>query len=48
MKILDGDRVAAELLAAEVHQTVICENGDIDALPDLVISLTHNHINIYS
>lgn len=36
VKILDGDRVAAELLAAEVHRTVICEHGDIDALPDLV------------
>lgn len=36
VKILGGDRVAAELLAAEVHRTVICEHGDIDALPDLV------------
>lgn len=36
VKILDGDRTAAELLAAEVHRTVICEHGDIDALPDLV------------
>lgn len=36
VKILDGNRVAAELLAAEVHRTVICEHGDIDALPDLV------------
>lgn len=36
VKILDGDREAAELLAAEVHRTVICEHGDIDALPDLV------------
>lgn len=39
VKILDGDRVAAELLATEVHRTVICEHGDIDALPDLVMVL---------
>lgn len=41
VKILDGDRVAAELLSIEVHRTVICEHGDIDALPDLV---WHLHI----
>lgn len=36
VKILDGNCIVAELLAAEVHRTVICEYGDIDALPDLV------------
>lgn len=35
-KVLNGDRIAAELLAAEVHRNVICEHADIDALPDLV------------
>lgn len=41
VKILEGDRVAAELLAAEVHRTVICEHGDIDALPDLVWQIVY-------
>lgn len=36
VKILDGDRVAAELLAAEVHRSVICENVGLETLPDLV------------
>lgn len=35
-KVLNGDRVAAELLAAEVHRNVICEHGNVDELPDLV------------
>lgn len=45
VKILDGDRVAAELLAAEVHRIVICEHGDIDALPDLVWAKNNNNNN---
>lgn len=36
-KILDGDDTAAELLATEVHRSVIYEHGDIEAVPDLVI-----------
>lgn len=37
VKILNGDRIAAEVLAAEVHRTVVCENADLETLPDLVI-----------
>lgn len=45
IKILDGNRVAAELLATEVHQTVICEHGDIEALPDLVSFLSSSSLS---
>ncbi|XP_031620263.1 inositol polyphosphate 1-phosphatase [Contarinia nasturtii] len=47
VKILDGDRVAAELLAAEVYRTVICEHGDVDALPDLPDNLDLSGVGIW-
>lgn len=37
LKILNGDSAAAELLADEVHKSVICEHANIELLPDLVI-----------
>lgn len=42
VKVLNGDTIAAELLVGEVHRNVICEHGEIDALPDLVSIKMHS------
>lgn len=36
LTILDGHDEAAECLAAEVHKNVVCDDANVDAIPDLV------------
>lgn len=44
LTVLDGDDVAADLLASEVHNDVVVTNADVEKLPDLVNYTRKLHI----